>query len=250
MYRLIWFQHIHKAAGTLVVNLALANGEILYPNNANGNPLDEEGNRIELWNFDGQELLSFVDKCERLGVTFVATEHGSPDFQILHDDDRITLLTILRDPKERAISNFNHAYYSEYTSVKNLSDFLIEGRFFMSDNHYVRIFSRNEQPPMSRLSSEDLEKALTNLSLFDIVLRISHSDIVGSLTTELSWSAPPVDMHTTFRDPWKIWNMIKKARVSKLLNYIRGIPAPGDPLLLDERYDLDYLLIEKLFDSQ
>ena len=120
----------------------------------------------------------------------------------------------------------------------------------MSDNHYVRIFSRNEQLPLSQLSSEDLEKALTNISLFDIVLSISHSDIVGSLATELSWSASTVDMHTTFRDPWKIWNMIKKARVSKLVNYIRGIPAPGDPLLLDGRYDLDYLLIEKLFDSQ
>mgnify|MGYP001166630413 FL=1 len=250
MYRLIWFQHIHKAAGTLVVNLARANREVLYPNNANGNPLDEEGNRIELWKLNSKELLSFVDKCERLGVTFVATEHGSPDFQTLHDDDRITLLTTLRDPKERAISNFNHAYYSQHTNGKNLSEFLIEGRFFMSDNHYVRIFSRKEQLPLSRLSSEDLEKALTNLLLFDIVLSISHCDIVGSLTTELSWSAPPVDMHTTFRDPWKIWNMIKKARVSRLANYIRGISAPGDPLVLDGRYDLDYLLIEKLFDSQ
>ena len=69
MYRLIWFQHVHKAAGTLVVNLAKENGEVLFKNNANGNPLDENGDRLELWNYSAEELTDFIDQCEKDGVT-------------------------------------------------------------------------------------------------------------------------------------------------------------------------------------
>ena len=90
VYRLIWFQHVHKAAGTLVVNLAKENGEVLFKNNANGNPLDENGDRLELWNYSAEELTDFLDQCEKDGVTFVATEHGSPDFRLLSEDSRVT----------------------------------------------------------------------------------------------------------------------------------------------------------------
>ena len=113
MYRLIWFQHIHKAAGTLVVNLAKANGEVLYPNNANGNPLDEEGNRIELWNLNGQELLSFVDKCERLGVTFVATANIGNEYtstrvmdKALMDRFTIVEMDVLNDVEEHGLLEY------------------------------------------------------------------------------------------------------------------------------------------------
>ena len=41
VYRLIWFQHIHKAAGTLIVNMAKANSEKMYITNNNGNPTND-----------------------------------------------------------------------------------------------------------------------------------------------------------------------------------------------------------------
>ena len=37
-YRLVWFQHLHKAAGTVIINMAKANQEILYNPNNNANP--------------------------------------------------------------------------------------------------------------------------------------------------------------------------------------------------------------------
>ena len=54
-YRLVWFQHLHKAAGTYVVRRALTNGEKPYPLNKNGHPHDDTG-AIPLWEMTGEEL--------------------------------------------------------------------------------------------------------------------------------------------------------------------------------------------------
>ena len=246
MYRLIWFQHIHKAAGTLVVNLARANGEILYKNNANGNPLDEHGERIELWKYDEGQLKSFVDSCEQERVTFVATEHGSPDFKVLHRDSRVVLLTTLRDPLSRAVSNYNHAYFGGYTKASNIGDFLSESRFFMSDNFYVRTFSRKEQFPLEAISEEDLETAKGALALFDLVLLLGKIDLLTTLSEEFGWDMSAVDSHATFGDPWKVWNMMKKGQFFRVVRYIGGLSAPGEQSLLDGRYDLDLSLIRSI----
>ena len=40
-YRLVWFQHLHKAAGTYVIRRAMANGETFWPEHENGNPVDQ-----------------------------------------------------------------------------------------------------------------------------------------------------------------------------------------------------------------
>ncbi|MDJ0615333.1 MAG: hypothetical protein QNJ63_01085 [Calothrix sp. MO_192.B10] len=42
-YRLIWFQHFHKAGGTSIVKFAQSNSEVLYPCHLNGNPLSPDG---------------------------------------------------------------------------------------------------------------------------------------------------------------------------------------------------------------
>ena len=246
MYRLIWFQHIHKAAGTLIVNLAKANDEILFGNNANGNPLDEKGERIELWNYNSAQLASFIDSCESEGVTFVATEHGSPDFEYLSRDDRVVLITALRDPVSRAVSNYNHAYFGGYTKAPNIGDYLSEKRFFMSDNFYVRTFSRKEQFPLEEISDEDVKSAGNTLSLFHLVLLLGKVDVFSVLSEEFGWTVSSVDSHATFGDPWKIWNMVKKVQITRLLRYLRGLSAPGDQSLLNGRYDLDLSLMKAL----
>jgi hypothetical protein len=64
-FRLIWLQHLHKAAGTSIVELAKKNNEILFPQHVNGNPLNVNGNLIRLWQMKSSELLSFVDYCEK-----------------------------------------------------------------------------------------------------------------------------------------------------------------------------------------
>mgnify|MGYP001457608754 CR=1 FL=1 len=66
MYRLIWFQHIHKAAGSMIVNQAIANGEKLFSDHRNGNPISEEGELIPLWDFTDSEISNFIDRYSRL----------------------------------------------------------------------------------------------------------------------------------------------------------------------------------------
>ena len=116
-YRLVWFHHLHKSAGTLIVNMALRNGEVPYPSHGNGNPKSESGELLRLWEYDEGSLREFIDQCEGRGVTFVATEHGAPDFSLLAEDSRVVLVTCLRDPLKRCASNFNYAYYSGYTDA-------------------------------------------------------------------------------------------------------------------------------------
>ena len=70
-YRLVWFQHLHKAAGTYVIRRAMANGETFWPEHSNGNPRTD-GDLISLENMSSKQLTSFIDECEEKGVTFVA----------------------------------------------------------------------------------------------------------------------------------------------------------------------------------
>ena len=66
-YRLVWFQHLHKAAGTYVIRRAMANGETFWPNHENGNPVNN-GEVIPLWKMNSNELTSFIDECEEKGL--------------------------------------------------------------------------------------------------------------------------------------------------------------------------------------
>ncbi|MDF1871135.1 hypothetical protein [Vannielia sp.] len=108
-YRLVWFQHFHKAGGSSVIAEAGLNGERFYPRHYNGNPVDENGWEIPIWRMDEAEQRAFVDHCETLGVTFVATEWGSQIYPALRDDPRVFSLTFLRDPWDRLVSNYRYA---------------------------------------------------------------------------------------------------------------------------------------------
>ena len=66
-YRLVWFQHLHKAAGTYVIRRAIANGERLFPNNENGNPCNHNG-VIPLWEMSERELTKFIDTCQEIAL--------------------------------------------------------------------------------------------------------------------------------------------------------------------------------------
>ena len=99
-YRLVWFQHLHKAAGTYVIRRAMANGETFWPEHSNGNPR-VDGQLVPLWEMSSDQLTSFIDECEKKGVTFVACEWGGPDFQTLAND---CLLYTSPSPRDWTIS--------------------------------------------------------------------------------------------------------------------------------------------------
>ena len=220
MYRLIWFQHIHKAAGSLIVNQAIANGEILYPNHKNGNPHSPDGELIPLWDFNQNELKEFVDQCEEDGITFVSTEWGAPMYDILEADSRVSLVTCLRNPFSRLISNFNYDYYYGFTRSKSLSEYLTEELKINLDNFLVRVFSRKFKVHRHELDNSDVLKASTNLRRFNLVLVMERpGDLTKHLCEALGWAPHKVDTHGTFGNLRIFISLILKLRFSPAWNY-------------------------------
>lgn len=221
MFRLIWFQHVHKAAGSTVVNQAIANGETLYPNHENGNPCSPEGDAIPIWDYDENELREFVDDCESRGTTFVATEWGAPIYEVLHYDPRVVLVTCLREPWSRLVSNFNYDYYYGFSDSTTLTDYLHDTGQIKHDNFLVRIFSRNYDALASDLDETSLTQALSNLRLFDLVLVTERrGDLNTHLFEALGWHNKQVSPHATFGNPWALKSLLSRLRLHTALNYL------------------------------
>ena len=239
-YRLVWFQHLHKAAGTYVVRRALTNGEKPYPLNKNGNPHDDKG-AIPLWEMTGEELTEFVDECQELGVTFVATEWGGPDFRKLSEDPRVHLVTCFRHPINRFISNFNFDYYWRWTESKNYSEYLSETEIYSSPEYYTRIFSRNQDPNVE-VKPEDLKRAKENLQLFDHII-IAESGMDDLF--KLGWVKETDTTHPTYGDKWAMIHLIKKLRFWRLFQYLLRVKhKPGDEINLEQLNTLDIELYD------
>jgi hypothetical protein len=190
-YKLIWFQHFHKAAGSTIVEYALMNNEKLYPNHANGNPLEKDGSLINLHTFFPTELTEFVDDCEKNGVNFVATEWGAPYIDVLADDPRVKLITCLRDPLKRFLSNFYFDVYGNYTKAKKLENYVnSKDSIFTMDNYYSRILARHNLNP-DPIDEVLFQKVKNNLSRFDCCFALE--DGFESLSETLNWECPPIE---------------------------------------------------------
>ena len=227
--------------------MAKANSEKMYITNNNGNPTNDDGVVLPVWEYSKVELSKFIDNCEKNGVTFVATESGSPNFSVLEMDNRVTLITCLRDPEKRLISNHNYAYYSGYTEEKKLEKFIHKPNIFLSDNYYVRIFSNNGKFPNKPLKEEDYQNAIENISKFDLVLNLDHDDISKKLKLKLDWKNKRVDRHSTFGNKWNMINLFKKLQFRKLKKYLKREKIDSDVSCIKNKYDLDYRLMKEIF---
>lgn len=236
-YRLVWFQHLHKAAGTYVIRRAAANGEVFWKENENGNPV-RDGKVIPLWDLSSNQLQSFIDECEENGVTFVACEWGGPDFQTLADDPRVTLLTCIRQPIKRLISNFNYDYYWMWTKVKNYKDYMDQGLIHSSPEYYTRMFSRGDA---------NLQKSRENISLFDLVIIAEKN--MDSLNT-LGWHKESDTTHPTFGNYKRAAILFVKLRWIRLVNYLRKKKfMPSENLKIEEKNKLDLEFYQGLVDK-
>lgn len=223
-YRLIWFQHLHKAAGSSIVNQAIANGEILYPNHEKGNPCSSKGELLPLWDYGSEMLSDFIDSCERDGVTFVATEWGTPDFQSLSKDPRVFLITCLRDPWNRLVSNYNYDFYFGHTRKKGLIEYFSGEHRMAMDNHIVRVYSRMCDASKSEFDNAAIISSIENLNLFDLVLVIERpGDLDTVLFDSLDWEKYDVHKHQTFGNRWALIGLIRSFRLIAAVQYIMKI---------------------------
>ncbi|MEM9805444.1 MAG: hypothetical protein AAF959_09190 [Cyanobacteria bacterium P01_D01_bin.56] len=208
-YRLIWFQHFHKAAGTSIVNLAKLNQEVLYPNHDNGNPLDENGQIIPLWDYSDSELTQFIDRCEDMGVTFVANEWEAVNFELLANDPRVFIITCFRDPLKRLLSNFYFDYWSGYTNCDSIEQYLNSDGCFTMFNYYCRILSRHNGSVKS-VDVAQFEAAQVELAHFDHLVLLESDRNFSDLRKALNW---PVNVQSRHQNKSSQFNR----RVIKLI---------------------------------
>ena len=196
----------------------MANGEQFYDKHENGNPCDENG-VIPLWELKSNELSSFVDECEQKGVTFVATEWGSPDYSTLAKDPRVSLLTCLRDPLNRLISNYNYDHYWMWTTATNYSEYIAEENIHSMPEYYTRIFSRKHDTSLE-VGLSDMEFAKESISLFDNVI---IAELGMEALEELGWTKDSDTTHPTFGSKMRALHLLRKLRLKRLWNYLRKI---------------------------
>ena len=224
MYRLIWFQHVHKAAGSYIVNQAVANGEVPFPSHQNGNPCNEEGEVMPIWDLDEGGLRGFIDECQSKEVTFVATEWGAPNYGALHDDPRVLLMTCVREPWNRLISNFNYDYYLGFSNSATLAEYMDEDRRIKVDNLLVRTFANSFPADRQSIGKEALSVALSNLSLFDLVIVTERDGDLGEhLFGALGWEKMKVDSHSTFGNRRALSMLVSRLRLVSAIRYMLKI---------------------------
>jgi hypothetical protein len=254
MYRLIWFQHVHKAAGSAIINQAIANGEILYPVHENGNPCSSSQQLLPIWDYEDNELLEFIDDCQSQGVTFVATEWGSPTFRILNADPRVVLVTCIREPWSRLVSNYNYDYYLGFSRSPSLSEFMIGEHRIKLDNYLVRVFSGDSDHESDALGLESVNSSINNLQLFDLVLITEREgDLKTHLFEALGWKAKAVDNHSTFGNLWTFSKLIRQLRLLSAVSYLLSMKrqvTEGDRISFEEKSSLELELYRRVNDLQ
>jgi len=245
-YRLVWFQHLRKAAGSSLVQLAIANGEVLYPQHRNGNPLTTDGRLIRLWEMDAAELLDFVDHCETEGITFVSTEWGAPDFTILASDARVILITCLRDPLRRYLSEFYYAVYRGRTERRSPEDFVnskgTHSIFTQSMfNYYCRIFSRYNDSP-EPIGQEQFELATSALSLLTYRAILEDKDSCTALYNMLGWTKSEAHANRTELSLFTLSRLLIEGRIHQLWRHLtipRKVPDEAFVRLFKEQNQWD-----------
>jgi hypothetical protein len=266
-YRLVWFQHLHKVAGTSLVEQAIASGEKPYPRQINGNPMKEDGSRLELWNLDREGLKEFIDNCEKEGITFIATEWGSPDFEYLASDPRVLMFTCIREPLARFMSNFSYDLYKGFTKKRNLNDYINSSDVSMFE-YYTMVFSRNYiHKGMEKIefNREHYEEAKKNLSLFDHIVVLENREHMKALmetmgwtmkpskdepekvpisvrfiSTILGWKNDPNKKKTTGKNPYLAVEMLKRGRIFLFFKYLRH-----PKIMPDEEFRIKFVVHNK-----
>ena len=139
---MIIFAHLHKAAGTSVVNAAIKSGFRLPERHANGHPVDDRGRNILLDRMEKTDVDAFFSRLHERDVRFVAIEWGFPRFEYLSDIEDLQLVTILRDPVDRAISNYRMDIVYQYAggNVFGFDSYTRESVLHCANNYYVRFF--------------------------------------------------------------------------------------------------------------
>ncbi len=199
--QIIWFQHMHKVAGTSIVGLAKLNRVQLYKPNLNGNPQyrRQEPGATETWSeyqtteirydrFSKSRLQSFIDICIDSGVQFIGSEWGFPKEPLA--DARIFYVTCLRDPWARFVSNFSYDQGEFPELYPDIMSWLASPKpqfGFTRNNYYTFILAGLNYQHKGPITEEHFKLALANLRKFQLVLMLEDTRCFQLLEAVLGW---------------------------------------------------------------
>lgn len=136
------FAHLHKCAGTSIIEAAKRAGLNLPPGNLNGNPVDDNGVEIDWFSkMSREELGKYLWAHNQAGTDLLAWEWDFPLFINLPSFVDLTFFTIFRDPIDRIVSNMKMDAANGYGApVFGVRSFLDGSQLFRSSNYYTRFF--------------------------------------------------------------------------------------------------------------
>lgn len=205
--KLVWFQHMHKVAGTNIVGMAACSGVRFHDRHNNGNPVftieelstkmvngkplqlrSDGGIEIPYYDYSQEKLDEFIDHEIETEIDFIACEWRYP-YQMKHRSD-VFYLTCFRDPWERYVSNFNFdkwLYPSKYDTFEKWSSD-IAGKPFANNNYFTRILSGVSEYYTGPMTQQHFEEAWVNLNKFDCVLIIDDPRPMLEFELVTGWS--------------------------------------------------------------
>ena len=244
--RLNFFLHFRKAGGTRIVNLAIANGERLWPIHDNGKPCDESGTTKDLSSMSHSEATDFFNQAIRKKVSFVSAPGGKElvEAALAHPDVRT--ICSMRDPKKTCLSNYNYDYYLGLTNERKLTSYLHHAEY---SNPFIRsLFGHGNS---AHREEDSINEAIRLLQQFDLLIRLGDSDSDSKIHDGTGWSNFDVKSHSTSGEDrlWKIYNLLIKGRLIRAFELMLGKKRGNLQEIPANLVKLDSELMDVLFET-
>lgn len=172
---LVWFVHLHKCAGTFVVKHAAEAGLPSPCDARNGNPLNPDGSYVDFGAMSGKALNRYLDRALASGTRFIASEFSYPDFEALFNRPEIRVITVIRDPFQRYVSNYRYDVGCGFTRARNIASYHRSAGAWTYFNYYMNVLSRTDSPA-DRFTEDEYRNASAILRRFDLVLSQDQTD--------------------------------------------------------------------------
>ena len=140
--KLVWFVHCHKCAGTSLIKAMVKSGYRVFPKSINGNPCDDNGEPIDFSKFSPTELYDFIDLALQDNISLICSEFTHPSFDLLLTREDVMVITVIRNPISRLVSNWAFDYVMGYkSSCFDLKAYVSQRYAWCSPSFFVDTFS-------------------------------------------------------------------------------------------------------------
>ena len=186
---MIVYLHMHKCAGTSVVRTALASGLRLPAQHQNGNLLRDDGRPLKYRGMTADDVRAVIEQERDAGTQFMAIEWDCPPIEQLRAIADVRLLTSLRDPLARAISNFRMDKVAGWIAPEvDFAAYINGDALYASDNYYTKMLC--QLWPKDTASAAHGERALAALDAFEAVIVVEQGNLAACLAS-FGITAPP-----------------------------------------------------------